>query len=169
MDIPAEITLRIARLGQEHRRERRMEGWFLVPEWRKTTWDETRDILVDLPKPVIVTPLVEPGYLTLWSIPQLPPAMRTRAEHHMANQVEFFTEQLQVCSLAEHDTIQLDATGSPLTFRVTDLMEWVRSYSIALGVSINRPRDSAIGYLAVFPPGGGGPPLGVPPEALRPD
>jgi hypothetical protein len=165
MDIVAEVTLRIARMGQTYRRNSRTEVWFFVPEWRSATWDEARDILTGAEKPLLVCPLVEPGYLSIWSVPGLPAEQRARTEAHMANQVEYFAEKVQVCGLTERDSIVLDATGSPFTIGVRDLMQWARDYTISIGVTIGRGNDPGTAYLYVMPPGGGAPPIGVPLDA----
>jgi len=162
VDVRAELTLRLARVAHEHERDRPPRtgnDWFLVPEFRKISWEELRDALATAPKPLVVAPLIEPGYLSIWRINALETEVRQRVERHMANQVEYFTEKLKVCELEDGDPVELTVPGHELTLTVAELLQWAREYTAPLGVSVNR-FESHVGHFVLMPPGGGGPPIG---------
>jgi hypothetical protein len=169
MDICAELTLRVARLSQEHKVTRRsLSDWFFVPAFRKATWSEAHDILAAAPKPLIVAPLIEPGYLATWSVEDVDPTQRIGAERHLENLEEYFPEKLRALGLEQAELILFSAAETELKLTLADFRRWTREYAVAVGVTVDKTPESGVGRLLVRPPGGGGPPLGLPTDTLRP-
>ena len=169
MDICAELTLQVARLSQAHKVTRRaMSDWFFVPAFRKATWAEAHDILAAAPKPLIVAPLVEPGYLATWSVQDLDSAQRAGAERHFDNLAEYFPEKLQVLGLTQAELFLFAGAEAELKLPVAEFWRWTREYAIPVGVTVDKTPESGVGRLIIRPPGGGGPPLGLPADIPRP-
>lgn len=165
MTAPAELTLRVSRLVQQSASARGVTSpeWFLVPAFRPATWAEARTLLTDAPKPLIVAPLVEPGLLGIWEVGRLEPEHRAAAERALANQVAFHTERIPLHGLSATDTLSLTTADGPFTLSVAEFMQWSREYATPAGVSVTSTPVPGLGQILVRPPGGGGPPLGVPP------
>lgn len=164
MDVGAEFTLRVARLTQEHIAPRKSPpGWFIVPDFHMVPWDDARDRLEAAHKPLMVVPLTEPGYLGIWSVPDLEPTRRIGAEHHMATRQGYFIAKLQDCGLTDRDAVRLTTRDGQLTLLVPEFLRWVSEYAVSTGVSLERSTLPGVGRILVRPPGGGAP-LGLPPS-----
>ena len=169
MDNCAELTLQVARLSQAHKVTRRaMSDWFFVPAFRKATWAEAHDILAAAPKPLIVAPLVEPGHLATWSVEDVAPAERAGVQRHLDNFQEYFPEKLRVLGREQAESFVFAGAEAELRLTVADFWRWTREYAISVGVTVDKTPEPGVGRLIVRPPGGGGPPLGLPSETPRP-
>src|SRR4051812_3925712 len=106
MDIAAELTLRIARFLQmpEHP-PASPARLFFVPEFYSAHWDEAGALLAAAPKPLIVAPLHDPGFLGSWHLGALSGVHRDRAEHQLQNQQAFFASQLEQLGLSDTHTL----------------------------------------------------------------
>ena len=163
MDVCAEFTLRIIRLAQETvQLNRTSVEWMFFPEGRHGPWTAARDILAATPKPVMIAALLEPGAIAMWSVDEMLPSERARAEHEFANQSAYFEEKLSLLGLGNGDSIALTTLAGEFTMTVADFRRWMREYALSLGVGLDRSSVSGTGRISVRPPGGGRP-LGMEP------
>lgn len=157
MDLCAELTLRASRLLQEHRGpESSFAFWFFLPEFRKASWDEARELLTGAPKPLIVSPLVEPGFLATWRLDVMGPALRPASDYHAANQAEYYEAKLKVVGLDDRGAVELRVPTGDLTIPVPEFRRWYREYIFA-GMTVVKTTDPQVGRLMLHPPGGGRP------------
>jgi hypothetical protein len=165
MDTCAELTLRILRLSQEALNPlSSMVGWCFLPEHRRTTWSDARDILSASPKPLLVAPLVEPGYLVVWSLESVSSRERGVWEREFANQCEYFSEKLESLGLADADSVTLAAPEGDFRISVADFRRWPKEYAIPVGISLTKSSATHTARILVRPPGGGRP-LGLEPPS----
>src|SRR5690348_4153001 len=135
MDICAELTLRIMELAQAARQSRHStREWFFVPAFRHATWVEANAMLADAPKPVVVAPLIEPGYIAIWPLQRLDEEHRSRAAQHMANLDMYYGQKLAMCGLGSTARLQLRTEHDDLELSMVDFQRWYREYAIAVGV-----------------------------------
>jgi hypothetical protein len=161
MDICAELTLRIVALAQADRQSRRStREWFFVPEFRHATWPEAQAILAEAPKPLVVAPLIEPGYVAIWPLHRIDEQHRSGAARNMANLEAYYGQKLAACGLSSTARLQLHTEDHDLELSTGDFQRWYREYAIAVGVTVDKTDQVGIGRLLVRPPGGGAPPLG---------
>lgn len=169
MDLCAELTLRATRLLQEHRGPgSSFAFWFFLPEFHKASWDEARDLLSQAPKPLIVSPLAEPGMLATWRLDVMGPALRPASDYHAANQVEYYEAKLNVVGLDDHCSVQLRVPSGDLSLPVPEFRRWYREYLFG-GITVVKTTDPQVGRLLIRPPGGGGPPIGWDPSLPHDD
>lgn len=74
-----------------------------------------------------------------------------------------FLEWIPLHGLSATDTLSLTTADGPFTLSVAEFMQWSREYATPAGVSVTSTPVPGLGQILVRPPGGGGPPLGVPP------
>ena len=164
MDLCAELTLRASRSLQEHRGAESAIGyWYFLPEFHKATWEEARALLTAAPKPLIVSPLAEPGMVATWRLDVMGPALRPASDYHAANQVEYYEAKLKVVGLDDSCSVELRTPTGDLPLPVPEFRRWYREYLFA-GITIVRSNDPKVGRLIIRPPGGGGPPIGWDPS-----
>jgi hypothetical protein len=159
MDPCAALTLHIVRLSQGTLLPRTaMVAWCMLPAGLRTTWDETHALLAAAPKPVVVAPLVESGFMTIWSLRDLGDAERARYEREFASQQAYFAEKLQHLGLRDTDTITLELAIGEHRLRVLELRRWAAEYALpCTGVGLIRGPEARTGRLTIRPPGGGRP------------
>ena len=157
MDLCAELTLRASRLLQEHRGpESSFAFWYFLPEFHRTGWAEARMLLANAPKPLLVSPLVEPGMLATWRLDVMGPGLRPASDHHAANQVEYYEAKLKAVGLDDGCSVELRTPSGELSLPVPEFRRWYHEYLFA-GVSVAKTVDPRIGRLLLHPPGGGRP------------
>lgn len=160
MNVCAELTLRIVRAVQEHHQPpNSMVGWFVVPDFEPMQWPEMRERLTSEAKPLVVAPLVEPGYLSLWPMSALPTEQRDAVAKHLENQQRYFAAKLQQHSLGDADAVRFGTESSDMTMSVPELLRWLGEYAIATGLSLRATDDPRVGQIVLRPPGGGRPPV----------
>jgi hypothetical protein len=94
---------------------------------------------------------------------RLEPEYRAGAERAMANQVAYHAEKLRLCGLTATEVLSLTTDDGEFTISVAGFTQWSREYATPAGVSVTSTSVPGMGQVLVRPPGGGGPPLGVPP------
>ena len=165
-DTCADFVLHLARLQQEHLRPTSsLVGWVFLPAFREATWSQARELLAAAPKPLVVAPLVEPGYLAVWNLDGVEPDRRATIESLFANQVEYFTEKLKICGLGQTAVMRLSTPTVTLSISAADFRRWFHEYTV-FGVTVAKTGDPGVGRVLIRPPGGGGPPLGLDPADL---
>lgn len=160
MDLCAELTLRLIRIGQEALDPRSsMIDWTFFPEMRRASWSDARDILVAAPKPALVAALVEPGAVALWTSTALEGESRSALEYQVANQCEYYNEKLAGLGLVDSD--EIETPDSEFRLPVSEFRRWATEYCISsIGVGMTASQSPRIGRLLVRVPGGGQPPVG---------
>src|SRR3954462_11599840 len=109
-DIAAELTLRVARFLQMPEDPPASPArWFFVPEFYSAHWDEAGALLAAAPKPLIVAPLPDPGFLGTWFLGALEGVHRSRAEHQLQNQQSFFAHQLEHLGLRDAGNVVFES------------------------------------------------------------
>src|SRR6185295_19133226 len=99
-DIAAELTLRVARFLQMPEAPPASPArWFFVPEFYSAHWDEACALLAAAPKPLIVAPLPDAGFIGSWFLGALEGVHLSRAEHQLQNQQAFFASHLEQLGL----------------------------------------------------------------------
>jgi hypothetical protein len=162
MDICAELTLRVLQLAQEHGRSpRAVRDWFFVPEFRRATWPEAQAILTEAVKPLVVAPLIEPGYIAIWPLNRIDESRRDGAAHNMANLEAYYGEKLAVCGLGTTARLRLRTEHEDVELSIADFRRWYCEYAVAVGVTVEKTDQADVGRLLVRVPGGGAPPLGL--------
>lgn len=163
MDVCAELTLRIIRLAQETEQLNRTNvEWVIFPDGRHAPWSATRDILAATTKPVMIAALLEPGWIAMWCLADMPPQDRARAESELENQCAYFDAKLRMFGLGDDDRIALTTVAGELTMSVADFRRWMREYALSIGISLDQSKMPATGRIVVRPAGGGRP-LGMEP------
>jgi hypothetical protein len=119
-----------------------------------------RSTLAAAQKPVVVAPLIDPGYLSVWSLRELAPDQREAAERVLANQLEFYEGKLEAYGLEPADALELSLPEAAFRITVAEFLMWARDYAMPLGVSIEKGADSRVGHLILRVPGGGARPIG---------
>lgn len=161
MDASAELTLRILRTVQEHRGAVASEAnWTFVPDGRRVPWAEARELLAAMPKPVIVAPLTEPGYLSVWVLDRLSDQERTMGVKSMANQKEYYLSKLETCALGDAGVIELVVPTGRLTLSVPEFDRWSKEYVLSVGVTLNATATPGLARILIRPPGGSAAPIG---------
>lgn len=169
MDLCAELTLKASRLLQEHRGpESAFAFWFFLPEFHRAGWAEARALLTSAPKPLVVSPLVEPGMLATWRLDVMGASLRQASDNHLANQGEYYKAKLEALGLDNGSTIELRAPSGDLSLPVPEFRRWYRDY-LFQGITIVKTADPQVGRLMIRPPGGGGPPIGWDPSLPHED
>lgn len=160
MNVQAELTLQIARLVQPRNQRRPAADWMFWPDGFRVTWAEAIAFLADTPKPVIVAPLVEPGFLGLWSQADIGAARKETFASELANQRQYYEEKLHALGVGPQGLIHAEWTTPEQTVTVADFLRWADDYVMPLPISLERSDESGAVRLIVSPPGGGAPPLG---------
>ena len=155
-DLGAEFTLRVAAIAQspipgaDHPKR-----WFLLPEIRSAGWDEAKEILTRAPKPLLVTPLSDPGDLLAQPSAQLGPAM----EKDLANQIAFYEEKIPRLGYVDEDLLILGTAQGEFAFSIRDFKQWLRDYQMLARVVLSRTTDPRVAQILVLGPERGKPPL----------
>jgi hypothetical protein len=156
-DAAAELTLRIARFVQMPESPPASPArWFFVPEFYSAHWEEAGDLLTAAPKPLIVAPLPDPGFLGTWYAGALTGVHRARADHQLQNQQAFFRSQMRQLALADHDTLVFESGADETVIQVVDFKRWLHDYAVCAGTTLqsSAPAPHA-GALMVRRPHGG--------------
>lgn len=163
MDLGAELTLQIARLVHERPEPPRSPAsWMFWPMAREGNWETARTILAEAPKPLFVSPLMEPGMLGVWTFAMLDAPARARAEAELRNQVEYFAAKLEKLGFGEGDQVRFEAATPPLTITVREFLHWAGEYALNLGVTVQRTDDPGVARILIIPTREQGrPPLGM--------
>ena len=169
MDIRAELTLRIALLvHQQVDPPRSPAHWSLLFETQRATWPQALTWLAQAPKPLLVTPLIAPGCLGVWSLSRLDETRQARFRYEMDNQVNGFEEMLRHHGLTAEDHIRFEPSTPPLELSVGEFLQWAREYALHVGLAIMKVPNERMGRLIVMPPSGNAPPLGCEPTHWPP-
>jgi hypothetical protein len=161
-DIAAELTLRLARFVQMPEDPPASPArWFFVPEFYSAHWEEAADLLAAAPKPLIVAPLLDPGILGTWFLGALTGVHRSRAEHHLQNQQEFFASQLEHFGLVDTHTIVFESGADETVLDVANFKRWLQEYVVCLGSTLQRsaPAPHSAALIVRRPHGGWSPGL----------
>jgi hypothetical protein len=130
--------------------------WFFVPEFYTAGWSEACELLAAAPKPLIVAPLPEPGFVGTWHVGALAGVHRTRADHQLANQQAFFAAQLEHLHLEDSDRVGFDSGPDHTVFAVADFKRWLREYAVCAGSTLQAHNsDPRMASLLVRKPHGG--------------
>lgn len=156
MDVCAELTLRLIRACQEalHPRSSGID-WVFLPQHKHTSWTEARELLSGVAKPILVAPLLESGWLTLWSLSALASGQRAVFEREFANQRQYFSEKLVMLSLKDDDHVETPDTDFTLT--AGEFRRWIEDYALAVGLGMSASPNARTARLLIRPPGGGKP------------
>ena len=162
MNSSIDLCLLLVRLAQGALGPRSsMLDWDLVPDGRILSWPEARLSLGAHPTPVVVAPLLEPGSMSLWSVPAMAEEQRCYWQSQIANQQSFYAEQIQHLRLAESDPVSVELPAGQYTVTVEAFRQWAAAYVVAtVGVGLIRGPDRKSGRLIIRVPGGCAPPLG---------
>jgi hypothetical protein len=159
-DIAAELTLRLARFIQMPETPPASPArWFFLPEFHAAPWDEACALLAAAPKPLIVAPLPEPGFLGTWYLGALTGVHRTRADYESQNRQAFFASQLEHLGLTETDTIVFASGADETVIDVASFRRWLTDYAVCVGSRLQReaPTPHAAALMIRRPHGGWSP------------
>jgi hypothetical protein len=160
IDISAELTLRIARFIQMPDTPPASPArWFFVPEFYSASWEEAGALLAAAPKPLVVAPLPDPGFLGTWHIGALAGVHRARADHQLHNQQAFFAAHLEHLGLSETHTVVFDSGADETVIDAASLRRWLREYAVCVGSTLQRqaPAPHAAALIVRWPHGGWSP------------
>jgi len=153
MDSGAELALRLARLVQMRTFEPDgFDSCFLVPHFRRVSWVEARDLLAAASKPLIVSPLPDPGYLGIWPLSAMPETEGAGFRHHVANQVSYFRAKLAALEFTNGDHVSFEDGGEVLTLSVPEFLDWCAEYAVFAGTTIERRDKAGVAWLVVVRP-----------------
>lgn len=153
MDVGAELALRLARLVQQRTfAPDGFDAWFLVPTFRKVSWADARDLLSAAPKPLIVSPLPDPGFLGLWPLATVPETDVAGSRHHVANQVAYFRAKLTGLGYTTEDHVSFADGEELLTLSVPEFLSWCAEYAVFAGTTVERREEAGIAWLVVVRP-----------------
>ena len=134
----------------------------MFPAFAEASQEQARAQLEAAPKPLVVAPLQEAGCVGVWSMSDLEPSARERAEREMANRSEYFEAKLRVMWPDGVDAVRLQEGNADLRIGVPTFREWVRDYYLVVGTGLDREADGRIARLTLRPPGGNRRPIGLP-------
>jgi|CXWL01.1.fsa_nt_gi hypothetical protein len=160
MDPAAELTLRLIRAGQEALDPKSsLLGWTVFPEIRHLSWVETRNLLAEAPKPLLVAALIEPGVLAYWKAAELDAPSHQSLDDQISNQCAYFDSKLELPGLALVD--EVETPDQTFRLSVADFRRWVREYCIStVGIGMSTSPRQRTARLHVRRPGGHQPPIG---------
>lgn len=154
MDTGAELALRMSRVV--HARTFAPTGfvdWFLVPAFRKASWTEARELLAVAPKPLLVSPLPDPGFLGIWPLANLPEADRVGMRHQLANQVSYFRAKLSGLAVPDDGMVVFQDEEGEVALPVAAFLSWCGEDVVFAGTTVERGPDSRVARLVVRRPG----------------
>ena len=168
MDVGAELALRLARLVQLRTfAPDGFDAWFLVPNFRKVSWAEARDLLSAAPKPLIVAPLPDPGFLGIWPLSTVSETDIAGSRHHVANQVSYFRAKLTALGYTTKDHVTFADGGELLTLSVPEFLGWRAEYAVFAGTTVEHREEAGVAWLIVVRPRPRAPEQETP-QTLRP-
>ena len=115
-------------------------------------------MLAAAPKPLIVAPLLEPGWIAFWNATELEPRAVEILEREFANQRAYFAEKLEQLHLRDDDCVE--TPDGEFQLPVSDFRRWANEYTVSVGVGMCQSPRANSGRILLRPPGGGGPPVG---------
>lgn len=151
---PADLTLLALRLIQGPPKPPVRE-WFFLPGFVETSAEDARAVLESTPKPVVVSPVLDPGCVALWTLASLEPAARARAEHLLANQQAFFEAKLSALFPDGVDAVQLAEGDANVTLDLEAFRTWAREYFITSGSGLEPGPEPRVARLMLRRPRGG--------------
>ncbi len=160
MDVCAELTLRLLHLAQ-HEDADAPPHWCAFPAFRVLTRSEASALLSEAPKPLVVAPLVEPGYFGIWPVAALGTPQRERAERELANRIEYFDAKVRLLKLGPSAVVKLIPGGDVLEIPLPEFLRWVREYYPIVGTSLLPGTHEGAATMIIRRAGGGKPPLGA--------
>lgn len=163
MPTPADLTLLILRLVQGEPRPPAKE-WFLVPSFVEATQEIARQRLEAARKPVIVAPLLEPGFVGEWEFADLDAVRRARAEQELMNRNAYFEAKFRTTWPDGVDAVRLKEGDADLRLDLASFRAWAQEYYVAVGHGLERERDPRVARLTIRPVGGNRRPIGLPEE-----
>ncbi len=138
MDLCAELTLHVLRFVQSPDDPPVSPAkWHFVPDGVQVAWPEARRLLRDAVKPIIVAPLAEPGMIGTWGVAALTGMARARAEHNLANQVNFLRGFAAEHGLRQDDSILFETAADRLVLSLAELDRWLHDYGIHMGWTLS--------------------------------
>jgi hypothetical protein len=163
MDTGAELTLQIVRLAQSPRSgdvARAPHLWTFWPYGERRDTEEARALLSRLAKPVLVTPLAEPGMLGFWTPDMIDKAHRPVVDQQLQNQVQYFADKFTTLSM-HTEAVHFGSGASAYQMTRDEFLQWATEYALNVGVSLGPSPDASGARVLVRPSGGGAPPLTV--------
>ena len=126
MDLCAELTLHVVRFLEQGAGESPFSGrWSFVPSLQTATWPEAQRLLAGARKPLIVAPLLEPGFLGTWTVDSLHGQELAAANHQLSNQQKYFEAKIGHFALDDTDSARFSGGETSLSFLVSDLRRWL--------------------------------------------
>jgi len=166
VDPCAEFTLRVAAIAQSV-----IPGatwpkrWYLFPEVKEANWEEAREHLADAPKPLLVTPLADPGYLGVWPSSSADVALAKQ----MANQAAYYDAKLPRMGLRDDDTVVLGTPTGEFVLTIGEFRRWTREYALLARVVFVETTDPRVAQILVLEPARTTQPLNTHREFPPPD
>jgi hypothetical protein len=156
VDPCAEFTLRVAAIAQGVIPGATWpERWYLLPAIKDMSWEEAREHLERIPKPVVVTPLADPGYIGVW-----PSAPDDRAiAGHVANQVGFYDQKIPGLGFTDADTLILGTPSGEFVWSIGEFRRWLREYAVLARVVLSETTDPRVAQILVLGPERHKPPI----------
>ncbi len=164
MPVPADLTLLVLRLIQGEPRPPATE-WFFIPTLVEATQQVARERLEAAQKPVVIAPLIEPGFIGQWAFSDLEAAARSNAERELANRNAYFEAKLSTMWPSGVDAVRLKEGDTDLRLDLASFRVWAREYYIVVGFGLERERDPRVARLTIRPVGGNRRPIGLPEES----
>lgn len=162
MSAAAELTLHITRLVHERPDPwRSPASWSIVWDDRRLTWDDACAAPDAARKPVLVAPLLEPGWIALWHRDDLDERRRARFDAQIENQLQYYRAKLDAIGLGDGDTVRFEAAPPGWAMTVADFLGWASEYGMLVGISLAAADAPGACRVIIRPAGGGGPPLGM--------
>lgn len=159
MNTKAELTLQVVRRVQENARPDLPEfpgRWVIWPGGERVDWEGARSLLERQPKPVLVSPLLEPGMLGLWTLDSLAAERREVARRGIASQVQYYADKLTAIGVA-HGPVRFGSAASSHELTRDDFLRWATEYAINVGISLEPAEGGAVARVRVLSSLGGTP------------
>lgn len=149
VDPCAEFTLRVAAIAQSVIPGATWpERWYLFPALKEASWDEAREHLTSAPKPVLVTPFADPGYLGVWPTSTANGAFAKQ----MANQVAYYDAKIPRMGMRDEDTLVLGTPTGEFTCTIGEFRRWTREYALLARVVLVETTDPRVAQILILEP-----------------
>jgi hypothetical protein len=153
MDTGAELILQIVRRAQSCARPdvpQAPDMWLLWPGGERLDWGQARARLGALGKPLLVSPLLEPGMLGVWPIDTLDEKAKGAVRRGVANQVQYYEEKLVALGVG-NGPIRFASCSSPYEMSRDEFLHWATEYAINVGITLEAAADGAGARVRILP------------------
>jgi hypothetical protein len=107
--------------------------WLLMPDTRPLPYRDACARLAATPKPVVLAPLQEFGWLGIWRYESLEVEEQRRLEIHLRRQRDFLEEAIAQLEARPDDRVVFATAGEVLELSVMELRLWAAQYAMGCG------------------------------------